>query len=87
MVKEEAEKLREEYLFLIGQKGKDMDYVIDDILIVPLNDPAKGVSDLIDNPSKTFHTGEYIVVVVFDADGNYLFEDIALYTDRKPDKL
>lgn len=78
MTHQDANQLKDDYLFLIGQKGNDIPYTISDILVVPVNET--------DKKGNTFHNGDYIVKVAFDLDGTFLTDDISLYTDRKPDK-
>ena len=86
MTHQEAIKLREEYLFLIGQVGEGMvNYMITDLLVVPSQNPVKGVRDKIVNPISGGYANDYTVSVVVSDGASYLSEDISVYKDRKKD--
>jgi hypothetical protein len=88
---EEAIQLHSNYQFLIGKKGKYFHHHISDIFVLP-DGNEKVVLDKILNSTnlypkesmQSYGAKEYAVVVAFEIEGNYIFEDLSLYLDREP---
>jgi len=87
---EEAIQLHSNYQFLIGQKGKYINHNISNIFVLPYGNEKVVLEKILtsDDPSKkqiikSYDAKEYAVVVVFEIDGNYTFEDISVYYDKE----
>ena len=76
MVREEAEQLRDEYLFLIGKKTNSLIYFITDVVSVPVT--------VQDSSGANIPSGEFAVHVEYKVDGTLSFDDISWYLARKP---
>ena len=86
---EEAIQLRNNYQFLIGQKGKYINHNISNIFVLPYGNEKVVLEKILTSADlsqkqivQSFDAKEYAVVVVFEIDGNYTFEDISVYYDK-----
>ncbi|WP_121357699.1 hypothetical protein [Flavisolibacter nicotianae] len=82
---EQAIALREQYANLIGQKAKDLDAHVFDVLVVPVDGFQRFISEYRDNLEDVsndemlldFPSREYTVKVLYDTDPEF----VDLYTD------
>lgn len=90
MTLEQAIILRNQYLNLIGQKGKDIDANIFDVIVTPIDgferflaqyrDDLKDVSN--DEMIYDFPSREYAVKIIYDYDPEFvdiIFDDVSEY--------
>ena len=94
MTLQEAKDLRNQYLFLIGQKAKSLDIDIVDVIVIPLDNFSKFIAEyrkqfsylsndelLVNFPSKNYD----VKVILDDNQGlvNILSDDISEYFNYK----
>ena len=82
---EQAVQLQQANLNLIGKKGKYVNETISGIYILPIGNERLALEEILTNSSspsevaKAYNIYRYTVVVTFEINGNYVFEDLALY--------
>ena len=91
---QEAIRLQSDYQFLIGSKGKYVDYYISNIFVLPYGNEKVVLEKILTSADlspkqivESHDAKEYAVVVVFEIDGNYTFQDISLYIDQRKKRM
>ena len=85
---EEAVQLQRNYQHLIGKKGKFVNHNVTNLFVVPNGNEKVALERILSTSEhkrniKTHDQDDYVVVVVFEIDGYYTFQDISLYFDQK----